>query len=76
MPYCGLMHSFSGQSAIAAIKIKKIRYSVDENAVVEKVFPDEVDALRSLPLPPHVLRESGYGRRTSGHGAGFISCLK
>ena len=28
-----------------------------ENTFVEKIFPDEVEALRSLPLPPHVLRE-------------------
>jgi len=45
------------QTAIAAITIKKIRYAIDENAFVEKLFPDEVEALRSLPLPVHVLRE-------------------
>ena len=42
---------------IAAIKIKKIRHAVDENAFVEKIFPEEVEVLRSLPLPLHVLRE-------------------
>jgi hypothetical protein len=45
------------QAAIAALKIKKIRHAVDENAFVEKLFPDEVEALRSLPLPHHVLRD-------------------
>jgi len=59
---------------ISAIKIKKIRHTVDENTFVEKLFPDEVEALRSHTLPLHVLRElSGYVLRTSGHGAGSIS---
>ena len=45
------------QGVIAAIKIKKIRYAIDEDEFVEKIFPDEVEDLRSLPLPPLVLRE-------------------
>ncbi|MCJ7742453.1 MAG: hypothetical protein MUO95_07215 [Methanoregula sp.] len=45
------------QAVIAAIKIKKIRHAIDENVFVEKLFPEEVEALRSLPLPLHVLRE-------------------
>ena len=45
------------QPVIAAIKIKKIRHAIDENAFVEHLFPEEVNALRSLPLPLHVLRE-------------------
>ena len=45
------------QAAIAAIKIKKIRHAIDENAFIEHLFPEEVDALRLLQLPPHVLRE-------------------
>jgi len=44
-------------AVIAALNVKKIRHAADENVFVEKLFPDEVDALRSLPLPPHVLRE-------------------
>jgi len=44
-------------AVIAAIKIKKIRYAIDENAFVEHLFPEEVDALRSLKLPLNVLRE-------------------
>jgi hypothetical protein len=62
------------QAVIAAIKIKKIRHAVDENAFVEKFFPDEVEDLRSLPLPRTCSVSSGYGRRTNVHGAGFISC--
>lgn len=42
---------------IAAIKIKKIRHAIYENAVEEHLFAEEVDVLRSLPLPLHVLRE-------------------
>jgi len=45
------------QEVIAVIIIKKIRYAIDEDAFVEKIFPDEVGDLRSLPLPPLVLRE-------------------
>ena len=44
-------------AVIAAIKIKKIRHAIDENVVVEKLFPEEVEALRSLPFPLPVLRE-------------------
>jgi hypothetical protein len=44
-------------AVIAAIKIKKIRHAIDENAFVENLFPEKVDALRSLPLPLHSLRE-------------------
>ena len=44
-------------AVIAAIKIKKIRHAIDENVFVEHLFPEEVDALNSLPLPMHVLRE-------------------
>jgi hypothetical protein len=34
-------------TVIAVIKIKKIRHAIDENAFVERLFPEEVDALRS-----------------------------
>jgi hypothetical protein len=44
-------------AVIAAIKIKKIRHAIDENAFIERLFSEEANALRSLPLPLHVLRE-------------------
>jgi len=44
-------------AVIAALKVKKIRHAADENKFVENLFPEDVDALRSLPLPPHVLSE-------------------
>ena len=42
-------------AVIAAIKIKKIRHAINENAFVEHLFPEEVDVLRSLPLSFNVL---------------------
>jgi hypothetical protein len=45
------------QVVIVAMKIKKIRYAIDEDAFFEKIFPDEVEDLRSLPIPPFILRE-------------------
>jgi hypothetical protein len=44
-------------AVIAAVKLKKVRYAIDDDVIIEKKFPDEVGELRSLPLPPHVLRE-------------------
>ena len=38
-----------------------------------KWFPEEVDALRALPLPRTYSSSSGYVLRTSGHGTGSIS---
>ena len=45
------------KAVIAAITIKKIRHAIDVHIFIEHLFPEEVAALRSLPLPPHVLRE-------------------
>ncbi|PKL69502.1 MAG: hypothetical protein CVV30_08080 [Methanomicrobiales archaeon HGW-Methanomicrobiales-1] len=44
-------------AVIAAIKLKKIRYALDDDIIIENKFPDEVTGLRTLPLPPWVLRE-------------------
>ena len=44
-------------AVIAVVKVKKIRYSIDDRTPAEKIFPDEILALRSLPMPQHVLRE-------------------
>jgi hypothetical protein len=44
-------------AVIAVVKVKKVRYSIDDKTPAEKFFPDEVKALRSLPMPVHVLRE-------------------
>jgi hypothetical protein len=42
---------------IAVVKVKKVRYSIDDKTPAGKFFPDEIAALRSLPMPVHVLRE-------------------
>jgi len=44
-------------AVIAVVKVKKIRYSICDKTPAEKFFPDEILALRSLPLPVFVLRE-------------------
>jgi hypothetical protein len=44
-------------AVIAVVKVKKIRYSIDDKTPAEKFFPDEISALRSLPMPAYVLRE-------------------
>ena len=45
------------QAVIAAIKVKKVRYAIEDDVIIEKKFPDEVKSLRLLPLPKQVLRE-------------------
>ena len=45
------------QAVIAAVKLKKVRYAIDDEVIIEKKFPDEVQNLRLLPLPLSVLRE-------------------
>jgi hypothetical protein len=45
------------QAVIAAVKVKKVRYSVDDDVIIEKKFSDEVVALQTLPLPAYVLHE-------------------
>ena len=42
---------------IAVVKVKKVRYSIDDKKPAEKIFPEEIAALRALPMPLFVLRE-------------------
>jgi hypothetical protein len=42
---------------VVAVMLKKIRYGLSDNCIIEQKFPDEVVDLRSLPFPPYVLRE-------------------
>lgn len=44
-------------AVIAAVRLLKTRYSIDDDVIIENKFPDAVDGLRSLPLPQTVLRE-------------------
>ena len=54
LPFDGLMYR---AAIVVAVKLKKVRYSPGEDFILEKKFPDEVAALRTLPLPPTVARE-------------------
>ena len=45
------------QAVIAAVRVKKVRYAIGDDVIIEKKFPDEVCELQSLPLPQQVLRE-------------------
>lgn len=53
--------SFDGlmfrETVMVAIKLKKTRYGIDDNCIIEQKFPEDVAALRTLPLPPYVIRE-------------------
>jgi hypothetical protein len=54
LPFDGLIFR---PAVIAAVKLKKVRYAIDDEVIIEKKFPDEVKNLRLLPLPLSVLRE-------------------
>jgi hypothetical protein len=44
-------------AVIAAVRLIKTRYTIDDDVFIEQKFPDEVSDLRNLPLPWTVLRE-------------------
>ncbi|MFA5346899.1 MAG: hypothetical protein WC294_02075 [Methanoregula sp.] len=50
----GLMYH---TAAVVAVMLKKVRYAISDDCIIEKKFPDEVNTLRALPLPGYVLRE-------------------
>ena len=54
LPFDGLMYR---DTNVVAVKLVKVRYSPGEDFILEKKFPDEVEALRTLPLPLTVSRE-------------------
>jgi len=54
LPFDGLMYR---ETVMVAIKLKKTRYGIDDNCIIEQKFPEDVAALRTLPLPPYVIRE-------------------
>ena len=54
MPFDAFMFR---QAVIAVVKVKKVRYAIDDEVIIEKKYPDEVCELQSLPLPLSVLRE-------------------
>ena len=54
VPFDGLMYR---SAAVIVVKLKKVRYAISDDCIIEKKFPDEVHALRELPFPVYVLRE-------------------
>ena len=44
-------------SIMVVVKLKKIRFGLKEDCIIEKKFPDNVADLRMLPLPPYIIRE-------------------
>lgn len=44
-------------AVIAAVRLIKTRYAIDDDVIIELKFPDEVNDLRNLPLPWTVIRE-------------------
>ncbi|HXX54585.1 MAG TPA: hypothetical protein VEI81_00645 [Methanoregula sp.] len=54
VPFNGFM--FNG-NVVIAVKAIKIRYGPGEDCDIEKKFPDDIAEIRSLPLPPGVIRE-------------------
>jgi len=54
VPCAGLMYQ---KHVMIAVSAKKVRYGLSENCIVEKKFPDEIENVRALPLPPFIIRE-------------------
>lgn len=54
VPFDGFLYR---DAMVVAMKMKKVRHGFDDNCIIEKKFPDDVRDLRSLPVPPYVLRE-------------------
>jgi len=42
---------------LIAVKMKKLRYGLDDNCIIENKLPDDIEDLRSLPVPQYVIRE-------------------
>jgi hypothetical protein len=54
LPFDGLIYR---TVAVVFVTLKKVRYAISDDCIIEKKFPDEVQTLRILPLPEYVLRE-------------------
>jgi len=50
----GLMYR---KNIMIAVKMKKIRYGLDTDCIIEEKFPDDIADIRALPLPPYIIRE-------------------
>ncbi|MDD1683074.1 MAG: hypothetical protein LUO98_04465 [Methanoregula sp.] len=54
VPFDGFLYR---DAIMSAIKLKKVRYGLDDNCMIGKKYPEDVADLQSLPVPPYVLRE-------------------
>jgi len=54
VPFDGFLYN---ECIIIAVKLKKVRYGLGENPMIEEKFPEEVALLRSLPVPQSIIRE-------------------
>jgi hypothetical protein len=54
VPFDGFLYR---DAVIVAVKLMKLRYAQSVDCNIEQKFPDDVAGLRSLPVPPSVLRE-------------------
>jgi hypothetical protein len=54
LSFDGLMYR---TAAVVVVMLKKVRYAISDDCIIEQKFPDEVKDLRALPLPGYVIRE-------------------
>ncbi|HEX3002472.1 MAG TPA: hypothetical protein VHN82_08950 [Methanoregula sp.] len=54
LAFAGFMYR---KTIMTAVKPMKVRYAFAEDKIIEDEFPDEVEIVRALPLPPNVFRE-------------------
>ncbi|WP_321505453.1 hypothetical protein [uncultured Methanoregula sp.] len=54
VPFDGFMYL---GNVMIAVKLMKVRYGPGEDCIIEKKYPDQVEEVRSLLLPPFVIRE-------------------
>jgi hypothetical protein len=45
------------EMVISVVKVKKVRYAIDDKKPAEKFFPEEIEGLRNLKMPSLVMRE-------------------
>ena len=54
MPFEGFLYR---AGIMIAVKLKKVRYGLETDCIIENKFPADIAGLRSLPVPPYVVRE-------------------
>ena len=45
------------RESVRVVKVRQTRYHIDPSGFYDQQFPDEIQGLRNLPLPPFILRE-------------------